>query len=288
MRIYFLPKIEEKRQMINDHIEEGKFAIPFDLREQETSNTLISGANKTGKSRLACGIASILQNFNWRIVVFDNSGIWKRISDVPTFHRIREPRNDDLTHQDRYYPFPRESLIFDMSLLIPDLQKSFVNDVLERLWNVQVRSSSKRWTLVVLEEAQLYMRNIRGSVAQNLLRICSAGRNNRLRVLAVSTDLALLDASFIRLTSQRYYSRLNIEENSKRKFRNYHGLDWTRIATELDLGYFVYLFRDKLKIIYIPCFETKRTPQPYHIPMPTPLQPRPRRSLLQRFRELIR
>ena len=217
-------------------------------------------------------------------MAIDNTGIWHKISDIPTFYTMREQRNYDPQSKEWYYPFPTSSTIFDTSLLIPDLQKSFVNDVLERLWNAQVRNPSKQWTLIILEEAQLFMWNIRGSVAQNLLRICSVGRNQGIRTLAITVDLALIDASFIRLTSQRYYGRLNIEENSKRKFRNYHGLDWCRIAQELDLGYFIYLLRDKLKIVHVPLFQPKRLPAPY-----TPRiieQPKPK-PLWQRIKEFF-
>ncbi|MCK4222872.1 hypothetical protein KAX01_01120 [Candidatus Bathyarchaeota archaeon] len=264
----------------------SKFNIPFDVKEAQKSNILVNGANHTGKSRLACGLCSVLQTIDWKIVVFDNVGIWRQISDAPIFYRIRNARNYDLEQEDGFYPFPTESMIFDMSLIIPDLQRTFVNDVLERLWNAQVRNLSL-WTLIVLEEAQLYMRNIRGSVAQNLLRICSAGRNHRIRVLGISVDLALIDSAFIRLTSQRYYGRLNIEENSKRRFRSYHGSDWTRIATELDLGLFIYLLRDKLKIIHVPCFQTKMRPQPYRVQIPTQ-QPKPNRSLRKKIGEWLK
>lgn len=173
-----------------------------------------------------------MQNFNWRIVAFDNVGIWKRISDIPTFYRVRESRNFDEESEEWFYPYPVSSMIFDTSLLIPDLQKSFVNDVLERSWNAQVRLSTKQWTLIALEESQLFMRNIRGSVAQNLLRICSAGRNHKIRVLGITVDLALVDPSFIRLCQQRYHGRLGIESNSRRRFRGYYGIDWCRIAYE--------------------------------------------------------
>ena len=232
------------------------FGIPFDIEEQEDSNNLITGANKTGKSRLACGIASVLQTFDWKIRVFDNVGIWKKISDIPVFYMITK-RNYDKEEKEWVYPFPETSMIFDMSLLKPIMQKKFVDSVLEKLWNKQVKNGS-RWTLIILEEFQLYGRNIRGSAAQNILRIMSAGRNHKIRVLAITVDLALIDTVFIRLCSQRYYGRLSIEENSKRKFRNYHGLDWCRIATELDLGFFIYLVKDKLQVVNVPCFETKR------------------------------
>jgi len=265
----------------------SKFNIEFSIPEQEKSNTLICGGNATGKSRLACGICSILQNLNWKIIIFDPVGNYQKISDIPAFYRVREARNFDGESKEWFYPYPTESMLYDMSLLIPDLQKSFVNDVLERLWNTQVRMSTKQSTLIVLEESQLFMRNIRGSVAQNLLRICSAGRNHRLRTLAISTDLALIDASFIRLSSQRYYSRINIEENSKRKFRNYHGGDWLRCVQELDLGFFVYMLRAKLKIIHVPLFQSKKLPEPYQVkPRFYPVTPKPK-NLFQRIKELL-
>jgi len=280
-----MPKDAPNKTYLKNDI--SKFSIAFDIPEQQKSNTLICGGNATGKSLLAYGIASILQNLSWRIVAFDPVGNYQKISDIPTFYTIREAKNFDEVSKDWFYPYPTESMIYDMSLLIPDLQKSFVNDVLEKLWNTQVRLSTKQWTLIVLEESQLFMRNIRGSVAQNLLRVCSAGRNHKLRTLATSTDLALLDASFIRLTSQRYYSRINVEENARRKFRNYHGGDWLRCVSELDLGFFVYMLRDKLKIIHVPLFEPKRLPEPYQVkPRFYPIQPKPK-SLWQKLKELI-
>lgn len=277
-------KRASSKTYLNSNI--SKFNISFDIPEMQTSNLLVSGANRTGKSRLSAGICSILQNIDWKIVAFDNVGIWKEISDIPKFYQVRESRNYNEESKEWFYPYPIESVVFDMSLLIPDLQKSFVNDVLERIWNTQIRMEKKRWTLIALEEFQLYGRNVRGIASQNVLRCMSAGRNWGIRILGISVDLALIDSAFIRLTGQRFYGRLNIEENSKRKFRNYHGLDWTRIATELDLGYFIYMLRDKLKIVHIPLFQTTRTAQPYPVPKPR-IQSQPK-SLWTRIKELIK
>ena len=240
--------------------ESGKFSIPFNVEEQQDSNTLVCGANKTGKSLLSCGITSILQNLNWKIVAFDPVGNYKTISDIPTYYNVTKT-NYDREEKKWFYPYPEDSIIFDMSLLKPIQQKSFVDTVLEQLWDTQVKNSSRR-TLVILEEFQLYGRTVRGSASQNILRIMSAGRNHKIRVLAVTVDLALIDTAFIRLTSQRFYGRINVEENSKRKFKNYHGGDWLRICQELDLGYFVYMLRDKLKVVKVQCFETKRLSMP--------------------------
>jgi hypothetical protein len=260
-----------------------KFEIPFDIQEAIKSNILVSGSNATGKSRLACGICSVLQTFNWKIVAFDNTGIWKTISDLPISYLVTENRNFDKDREEWFYPFSTESMIFDTSLLLPVMQKSFVDDVLRRLWNAQVRNPQNQWTLVALEEFQLFGRDVRSSVAQNILRIASAGRNHKVRVLAITVDLALVDSAFIRLTSQRYHAKISSEENGLRKFRNYYGLDNTRICRELDLGYFLYYLNDKIKIVHVPLFQPSRLPESYQ-----EAKPQPKPSLWQKIKEVLK
>ena len=259
----------------------SKFNIPFDIEEAQKSNILISGTNHTGKSRLACSLCSILQTINWKIVCFDNTGVWRQISDLPRFYQVTE-QNIDLESKTVNYPFFNQSVIYDTSLLIPDHRKLFVDKVLRDLWNSRVNNPSNQWILIALEEAQLFMKNIRGSAGQNLLRIASAGRNWKVRILALTVDLALIDPSIIRLCGQRYHGRLGIEDNGKRKFRGYYGGDWCRIAQELDLGYFIYLLRDKLKIVHVPLFEPKRLPVQY-----TPIIIEQPKSLWQRIKEFF-
>jgi len=261
-----------------------KFEIPFDIHEAMKTNILVSGTNHTGKSRLASGICSVLQNLNWKIVAFDNTGIWKQISDIPTFYQLSENRNFDKDREEWFYPFPTESMIFDTSLLLPINQKSFVDDVLRRLWNAQVYNPQNQWTLVALEEFQLFGRDIRSSVAQNILRIASAGRNHKVRVLAITVDLALVDSVFVRLSGQRYHGRITREENGLRKFRNYYGLDNTRVACELDLGYFLYYLNDRIKIIHMPLFQPSRLPEPYRT---QPIE-QPKESLFSKIKRLLK
>lgn len=273
--------------MSKDHIEKhvrskiSKFDIPFDIEEAQKSNILISGTNHTGKSRLASGLCSILQTINWKIVCFDNTGVWRQISDLPRFYQVTE-QNIDLESKTVNYPFSSQSVIYDTSLLIPDHQKLFVDKVLRDLWDGRVNNPSNQWILIALEEAQLFMKNIRGSAGQNLLRIASAGRNWKVRILALTVDLALIDPSIIRLCGQRYHGRLGIEDNGKRKFRGYYGGDWCRVAQELNLGYFIYLLKDKLKIVHVPLFEPKRLPVPY-----TPKIIEQPKGLWQRIKEFF-
>jgi hypothetical protein len=231
----------------------------LDLAEIEASNILISGTNKTGKSRLAAGICSVLQSFDWKILVFDNSGAWRTISDLPFYVKLR-------TDSDRYrLPVTSQSLLIDTSNLTIDYQRELVDKTALDLWLHRDQYGS-RWILLVFEEFQLFGRTIRSRQTQNLLRIMTAGRNKQIRVLAVTVDLALIDAALIRLCSPRFHARLGVEENSKRKFRAYYGTDWTETATDLKLGEFVRLSTNRLDLVSIPLFKPKRTPRPIRPP----------------------
>lgn len=232
--------------------------LPFSIEEQKKSNTLISGANHSGKSRLAMSICSLLQRHNWKVIVVDNSGIWKQHSDILQFYQIKGI--EDIIKM----PFPTESIIYDTSLLIPSEQRDFIESLLNYIWSSRVNSNPNQWLLLALEEMELIARNVRGLTSEQLLRIMSVGRNLKIRTLGITIDLALIDPVFIRLCSQRYYGKLNPEENSKRKFKAYHGKDWLRIATEaLSTGDFVYYLNGKLKVKSIPLFEATTHPKPY-------------------------
>lgn len=242
-------------------IETIQTQIPFDFKEAKASNILISGTNRTGKTRLACGICSLVQSANWKVIAFDNSGVWKSISDIPIYTEIQP--------SDYLYKIPilDTSTIYDISMLIPERQKALVDFVLRDLWETRGNYNSE-WVLVTLEEFELYGRSTRGTQAQNLFRIMHAGRNKQVRVLAITTDLALVDSAFIRLCQQRYHARLPIEENAKRKFRAYYGKDYTELAIHLETGKFLYLNKDNLRLVQVPLFKSQRRPQPYIEPQP--------------------
>ena len=267
-----------------------KFDVPLDYEEAKASNCLITGCNRRGKTRLGANIASILQNFDWKVVSVDPTSKWKEVSDIPEYYTLREQRNYDEESKQWFYPFPKSSLLYDTSLLIPKMQVSFVNQLSRDLWNFQVRTRSKQWCLLSLEESQLYMRYLKSDASQSLLRIASSGRNQLIRLLAISPDLALIATDFIRLCGQRWHARLSLEENSKRKFNRTYGTDWTEVALHLDLGCFMYVDTSKeiMKVYCIPCFQSKRTPQVYRAPMVTTPEPKPRKTLWQRFKEWIR
>ena len=165
-----------------------------------------------------------------------------------------------------------------MGLLTAKEQRGIVNEAPGNLWVDRVENQRKHWTLVILEEFQTYGRNVRGELSENLLRVMSVGRNQQLRVLAITPDLSLVDPAFIRLCGQRYHGKLLPEENSKRKFRAFYGKKWCDIAGELTTGQFVYYHSDNgLSLITVPLFEPKSKPQVYRPP-----------TLAQKIREWLR
>lgn len=225
----------------------------LDLEECKASNILISGTNRTGKSRLACAVASVLQSLNWRVICFDNSGVWKSISDIPNILELK-PNKPSCNIPSDY------SLIVDMSNLTSDHQKILLDSIASDIW-INRKIYGDNWLLVILEELELYAKNLRGTNSQNLKRLMHAGRNRQVRVLGVTTDLSLIDCSFIRLCQQRFHGRLGIEANSKRRFKQYYGKQWLEVATKLKTGHFIYLLRDQLSLISVPLFTAKRKPQ---------------------------
>lgn len=87
------------------------------------------------------------------------------------------------------------------------------------------------------------------------------GRNKNIRTVLMTVDLALLDPSAIRQCGIRFYGFINPEENSKRKFRSYRGLDWLRIVEHIETGTFIRLHKRKLDIVSVPLFQGKHAPQ---------------------------
>ena len=123
--------------------------------------------------------------------------------------------------------------------------------------------------MLIFEEFQLYAKNVRGNVSQNILRMMSVEANHKIRCLGITPDLSLIDCAFIRLAQQRYHFKLGNEPNAKRRFNQYYSKDWTRVARELDIGFCVYANKEKLKVVKIPRFNSDITPKPYCEPEPT-------------------
>ena len=219
---------------------------------------MLTGTNQQGKSLMAMAICDKLLHENWQIICFDNVGHWKTKSSIPNYFQVSE---NSLSHV-----LPKqESIIYDISFLLPSFQKEFVENVLLELWRLRLRGETSKQIMIVFEESHLYMRNIRSLLGQNLMRICSVGANWGIRTLAISPSLTGLDTEFIRLCQQRYHFKLGCELNAKRRFKGYYSKDWCRVAEELDVGFCIYYLNGKLQVHGIPLFESGYKPQPLRI-----------------------
>lgn len=227
--------------------EEG---LPIDIEECKRSNLLVSGTNQMGKSLCAMSIADRLVSEGWQVICFDTCGNWKRKSSIQQVAVIKS-MNDKFVLNDG------KSVIFDIALLKLRNQKKYIESFLEDLWFYRVVTLPKQWCMLIFEEFQLSAGNLRGELSQNLLRIMSVGANYRVRSLGITPDLSLIDTAFIRLAQQRYHFKLGNEPNAKRRFRAYYGLDWCRIAKELDVGYCIYVNKEKIGVWKVPLFQPK-------------------------------
>jgi len=235
-----------------------KFENLFDLEEAKKQNILVSGCNQIGKTRLACAIASMLHKLGYTVIAIDVSGKWKRVSDLPYYSKVYKV-NGELV-----YAKLEGSGIYDLSLLKLSESKKVTEEITEEIWNKQIALTNPNHTFVFIEESEAHLRNIRGSTSENIYRLVHIGANVNVRCCLVTTDLALLDTSVIRLCSIRFHGRLNIEQNSKAKFSAYYGKDYTRIAMEgLSIGDFIRVQDRKIDIISVPLFKPRNNPQLY-------------------------
>ena len=230
--------------------------FPLDLTELKKSNVLVTGTNSTGKSLTAIQLCDILMREGWQCVAVDSSGAWRNKSSIQTFYTVSETTM-------RYVLPTEESMVFDVSLLLPSYQREFLENILNDIWQWRVKNQPRKWLMIFLEESHLYMRNIRGMVSQSLLRMCSVGRNYKTRVCAISPSLTGIDKEFVRLSSQRYHFKISPEQHSLRRYRSYYGSDWVRVLRALDTGYCIYYLNEKMQVYKIPLFHSRTLPQPY-------------------------
>lgn len=266
--------------------------LPFNVEEAKNTNILLSGGNNSGKTMLACSIASKFYRMGYTLIVLDVSGVWKHISDLPFYIPVKKVNGKikiPLFEQNT-------SRIYDLSTLKLSEIKKVVEKLSEIIWNERVNQINPVPTFLFLEESEIFCKSIRSNDTESLFKLIHVGRNFNTRCLLISTDLALIDASIIRLCGVRFHGFLNVEENSKRKFRAYYGLDWCRIANEgLGVGDFIRFLqhkRDKpLEVVSVPLFVPKTKPRQY---VPKPTQPKIRkikkskqRGFFSKFLELF-
>lgn len=248
----------------------------LDIAECKRSNIMVSGTNATGKSLTAMAISDRLMLNGFQIYVVDSTGIWKQKSSIPLYWRVSEVS--------MRYVLPKSSIIYDVSRLTASYQREFLESILAEVWLRSLDNNRTKWLMVVIEEAHLLMRHIRGRASENLLRICSVGRNVNIRTLAISPSFVGLDAEFRRLSQQRYHFKLPNESNTKRRFCSIYSKDWYRVAKQLDVGYAIWYLNERMKIVKIPKFVSNVKPMPYFEAKPQLRQKPKKKRLIDRIK----
>lgn len=227
----------------------------FSTSEASRGNVLVVGQTSSGKTKLACGIADILMKCGWDVVVFDPVGVFRKKSSIPYYQKLHEGKVNCLK-------LVSPGIVFDMSNLYIDSQKELVNNFCKWLWESRVNEDPDklRPLMIILEEAQIYTRNIKSETAQELFRLAMAGRNISVRLALLSPRLNNISTEFIFLATQRFIGLSN-EENVSRKIRAMYGKTIAEQCKFLNIGEFIYGNRsDKPYWIKVPEFFSNRKP----------------------------
>lgn len=138
------------------------------------------------------------------------------------------------------------------------------------------------------EEAEGTLKNIRREASESMFRLVHIGRNRNIRTVLITVDLALIDPSVIRQCGTRFYGFINPEENSKRKFRSYHGLDLLRVVENIESGAFLRLHKRKLDIVSVPLFKRRNSPQQWlKFEQKEEPKPQPKPSIFARLKSIF-
>ena len=221
--------------LIDDKVELGRQRKPFDfeidLEEALRSGVFISGGRGTTKSNLAMLIADRLMKKGIIVKAFDISRAWRK-SSIPYYVEVGSKGSITVSLY--------ESCVFDLSRLTPKAAKDFISKFLDNEWKLQISiPEEKRKPIVyVFEEVQLLIPqwSLRGD--QYVLRLMTTGRNFKLGFVAITQRPALCDTSVFELSFQRYFARMD-GQNDLKKVANHIGAK-ARELQNLKLGEFLY------------------------------------------------
>jgi len=243
--------------LIDNKIELGRQRKPFDfeidLEEALRSGVFISGGRGTTKSNLAMLICDRLMKKGIVVKAFDISRAWQK-SSIPYYVEVESKGNITVSLY--------ESCVFDLSKLTPKEAKDFISKLLDNEWKLQISiPEEKRKPIVyIFEEVQLLVPqwSLRGD--QYVLRLMTTGRNFKLGFVAITQRPALCDTSVFELSFQRYFARMD-GENDKKKVASYIGIEKARRLENLRLGEFIYDMGTQTKWITTKEFRANVKPQ---------------------------
>jgi len=227
----------------------------IDINEALRSGVFVCGGKGQAKTNLAKIVAHKLLNLGYVVKVFDISQAWQK-SSVPKIVEIGSSVDMNI----KLY----ESVVFDLSRLIPKDVKRFIAHILACEWNAQISvpESERKWIVYVFEESQMLVPqgHLRSVEAQYVLRLMTSGRNFKLGYVAITQRPALTDTSVFELTFQRYFARMD-GQNDLKKVASYIGIEKARELQKLKLGEFFYDMANVTKWIVTEEFRSSVRPR---------------------------
>ena len=240
--------------LTKEKIDKETSDFQIDIEEALRSGVFISGGKGTTKSNLAKTIVDKLMQRGIIAKIFDISRSWLK-SSVP---RVYEIGYDTQLRIDLY-----QSAVFDLSRLTPKMAKEFISKQLEGEWNLQISipEEERKQIVYVFEEVQMLIPQgqLRSEEAQYVLRLMTTGRNFQLGFIAITQRPALCDTSVFELSFQRYFSRMD-GENDLKKVSNYIGSKKAKQLQNLRLGEFFYDKGTETKLIRTEVFRSNAKP----------------------------
>lgn len=232
--------------------------MKFDSKEAMKSGTFVCGMTGSGKSDLTMRFAETMMEEGVLVYVFDPAQAWQKQSSVPNVSTIRNPDHIWL---------PKESTIFDISMMtIPD-QQIFVENFCRTLFMDRARSAEDPPTWLIFEEAQLYLPQgaLRSRAFQEAVRLVSVGRNYGIKFCLVTPFASNVDKYIIKLCGQRYLG-YTTEPNDIKYLKGYLEERVEELKT-LRPGQFFYECRGAKEIIYSEEYEAEILPKSVRPPM---------------------
>ena len=241
----------------------------------------VSGTTACGKSDLAMMHAEELIKEGVKVIVFDATLDWVKLSSLPYYLTVREGEHFQ-------YSFDIGSFIFDMSLLNITQQKKLVRIVCRELWKRQVRDAQQgkplRQYYLIFEEGHNYFPQgcMRSHELADVVQLVTGGRNYKIRFEVITQFASMIDKDVMKYMKQRYFGYSD-EPNDIDYITGFLGREHSKKLTELKAGQFLYKFGKKVRQIKNPIYESKTKSKPYPklLEEPEPKEDRPETDLLK-------
>ena len=220
----------------------------INMNELMKGNALVLGSRGIGKSDVGMRIVDKAMSNGMVCVAFDPSQDWQNRSSIPHFQILANPYIDKI---------PKESLVFDISLLSPREHQQVVESFCEKLFRQQAETPNRKKYVVVFEEAHTYFPQscMRAKAYQNTIKLLSVGRNLDISCLLISQFASMLDKFAIKHSVSQIYLGFTKEPNDLKYLKQFLGSEVEQL-TKLNDGEFLYLTRDKLQKIAIAPYES--------------------------------